>query len=47
MVFCFEVPFYSSKKGSYNLEDEIVITETGIERLTKVPRSLCWNTLDD
>ncbi len=42
MVFCFEVPYYSSKNGSYNLEDEIVITETGIERLSAVPRSLDW-----
>lgn len=45
MVFCFEVPYYSSKNGSYNLEDEVVITENGIERLTAVPRSLVWKQL--
>lgn len=45
MVFCFEVPYYSSMNGSYNLEDEIVITETGIERLCAVPRTLKWKTL--
>lgn len=40
MVFCFETPYYSSKNGSYNLEDTLVITETGHELFTNTNRSL-------
>ncbi|HIY21041.1 MAG TPA: Xaa-Pro peptidase family protein [Candidatus Flavonifractor merdigallinarum] len=40
MVFCLETPYYSSKHDSYNLEDEFVITETGMERFTHINRSL-------
>ncbi len=40
MVFCFETPYYSSKYGSYNLEDTLVITETGHELFTDTNRSL-------
>ena len=40
MVFCFETPYYSSKYGSYNLEDTLVITENGYELFTDTNRSL-------
>jgi Xaa-Pro aminopeptidase len=40
MVFCFETPYYSSKYGSYNLEDTLVITENGHELFTETNRSL-------
>lgn len=40
MVFCLETPFYSSKHHSYNIEDEFVVTENGIERFTFTNRSL-------
>jgi Xaa-Pro aminopeptidase len=40
MVFCFETPYYSSKYGSYNLEDTLVITENGHELFTHTNRSL-------
>ena len=40
MVFCLETPYYSSKHDSYNLEDEFVITETGMERFTHPNRTL-------
>ncbi|MCQ2009469.1 Xaa-Pro peptidase family protein [Sporolactobacillus sp. STSJ-5] len=41
MVFCLEVPYYSTK-GGYNIEDEFLITKTGIERFTKANDSLNW-----
>jgi len=34
MIFCVEFPYYSSRNHCYNIEDEILITENGIERLT-------------
>ena len=40
MVFCFETPYYSSKYHNYNLEDTLVITETGCELFTNTNRSL-------
>lgn len=40
MVLCFETPYYSSKFGSYNLEDTLVITEDGHELFTNTNRSL-------
>ena len=40
MVFCVETPYYSSKFGSYNIEDEFIITENGYERITHTNRSL-------
>jgi len=40
MVFCLETPYYSSRFGSYNIEDMVAITETGNDCLTVSPRSL-------
>lgn len=40
MVLCFETPYYSSKYGSYNLEDTILITEGGCELFTDTNRTL-------
>lgn len=40
MVLCIEYPFYSSRRQTYNIEDEILITENGIEMFTKTPDSL-------
>lgn len=40
MVFCLETPYYSTKNHSYNIEDEFVITENGIERFTYTNRTL-------
>jgi Xaa-Pro dipeptidase len=42
MVFCLEVPYYSSFNSSYNLEDTFVVTENGIDRFTTNNRSLFW-----
>jgi len=42
MVFCIEMPYYSGKLGGFNLEDEILITENGIERFTYVNEDLLW-----
>ena len=35
MVMCFETPFYSSTRQTYNIEDEFLITENGIELFTQ------------
>lgn len=35
MVMCFETPFYSSSRQTYNIEDEMLITPSGIELFTK------------
>ena len=35
MVMCMEVPYYSSSKHSYNIEDTFVITENGVEFFTE------------
>lgn len=40
MVLCFETPYYSSQFHSYNLEDTILITESGHELFTDTNRSL-------
>lgn len=40
MVLCFETPYYSSKYGSYNLEDTLLITANGHELFTNTNRSL-------
>lgn len=40
MVFCFETPYYSSKYGSYNLEDTLLITEDGHELFSDTNRNL-------
>ena len=40
MVMCFETPFYSSRRHTYNIEDTLLITETGIELFTKASPSM-------
>ncbi|MEA5012619.1 MAG: M24 family metallopeptidase [Angelakisella sp.] len=40
MVFCLEMPYYSSKNHSYNIEDTFLITETGCEFFTQANESL-------
>ncbi|NRT71426.1 M24 family metallopeptidase [Clostridium beijerinckii] len=40
MVFNVEVPYYSSKNQTYNIEDTFLVTETGIELFTKASPSL-------
>ena len=40
MVFCLELPYYSSRHHSYNIEDTFVVTETGIEFFTHATESL-------
>ncbi len=41
MIMCIETPFYSSKRHTYNIEDEVLITETGSEWFTRANPSLC------
>lgn len=48
MVFSFETPYYGNKNatittGPINIEDSLVITETGMERFTFVNDNLRWN----
>ena len=40
MVMCFETPFYSSRRQTYNIEDTFVVTENGIELFTHAGPSL-------
>lgn len=40
MVMCIEYPFYSSTRQTYNIEDEILITENGYELFTKTAPTL-------
>lgn len=40
MVLCIEYPFYSSRRQTYNIEDEILITEDGYELFTKTAPTL-------
>ena len=40
MVFCMEVPYYSSRNHSYNIEDTFVITENGVEFFSVAPPDL-------
>ncbi len=40
MVMCFETPFYSSTRQTYNIEDTLLVTDTGIELFTKAPPTL-------
>lgn len=40
MVFCMEVPYYSSRNHSYNIEDTFVITPDGVEFFSVAPPSL-------
>lgn len=43
MIFCTEVPYYSSDNNSYNLEDTLLITENGIELFSHIPDTLNWD----
>lgn len=40
MVMCFETPFYSSRRHTYNIEDTFVVTENGMELFTHASPSL-------
>lgn len=40
MVLNIELPYYSSKNQTYNIEDTFLVTETGIELFTKASPSL-------
>lgn len=40
MVFCVETPFYKLGSGGIQVEDEVVVTETGVDRLTAAPSTL-------
>jgi Xaa-Pro dipeptidase len=39
-VLAFEIPFYITGVGAFNLEDQILITETGHRSMNQLPRSL-------
>jgi Xaa-Pro dipeptidase len=36
----FETPFYGKGIGSLTIEDQLVVTETGVEIITTLPRAL-------
>lgn len=40
MVMCFETPFYSSRRHTYNIEDTFLVTEDGIELFSHASPSL-------
>lgn len=40
MVMCFETPFYSTTRQTYNIEDTFVVTENGIDLFTRATPSL-------
>ena len=42
MIFCIEAPYYSSKLGSYNVEDTLLITENSFELFTHANKELFW-----
>lgn len=42
MVFCIETPYYSSKHHNFNIEDTILITQTGIEQFSTAPHTLFY-----
>lgn len=42
MIFCTEVPYYSSDNNSYNLEDTLLITENGVELFSRISPDLSW-----
>ena len=44
MIFCLEVPYYSSKHHSYNIEDTFLVTETGIEFFSHARESLDFSS---
>ena len=39
-VFCVEMPYYAYGVGALQLEDMVVITDTGYEKLTSLSREL-------
>ena len=45
MIFCTEVPYYSSENNSYNLEDTLLITENGVELFSHIPDTLNWDRI--
>lgn len=45
MIFCTEVPYYSSDNNSYNLEDTLLVTENGIELFSHLSPDLTWEKL--
>ena len=45
MVMSIEVPFYSAAYGAFNIEDTVLITESGCEWFTTVNDSLFWPKL--
>ena len=45
MVMSVEVPFYSAAYGAFNIEDTVLITESGCEWFTTVNDSLFWPKL--
>jgi len=40
MVLCVEMPYYAHGVGAFQLEDMVVVTETGCEKLTSLDRDL-------
>lgn len=40
MVLSIEIPYYNPNLGGFNLEDSLVITETGYERFTNCPHHI-------
>jgi Xaa-Pro aminopeptidase len=40
MVLAFEIPFYITGVGAFNLEDQILVTATGHESMNHLPRGL-------
>ena len=40
MVMCLELPYYPADVGGFNIEDMILVTESGHEVLTTLPRDL-------
>lgn len=40
MIFCLELPYYSSRHHSYNIEDTFLVTDTGVEYFSHANESL-------
>lgn len=47
MIFCTEVPYYSSEFNSYNLEDTLLITDNGVELFSHIPDTLSWTGVSE
>ena len=41
MVMCVEVGKYLSDVGGFQIEDTILVTETGIEIMSSLPKDIC------